>query len=38
MLSEELQRHKHTGVLGNSTRTGGCGNACCGGEGVESLK
>ena len=32
-LTEELQRHKHRGDLGNSRRSGGCGN-----EGVESFK
>lgn len=33
--AKELQRHKHRGDLGNSTRTGRCGNACCSCEGVE---
>lgn len=26
VVSEELQRHKHRGDLGNSMRSGGCGN------------
>lgn len=35
MLSEELQRHKHRGDLGNSMRSGGCGNVgvCVAGRG-----
>lgn len=40
VLSEELQRHKHRGDLGNSMRSGGCVNVgvCCGGEGTGSVK
>lgn len=40
VLSEELQRHKHKGDLGNSTRNGRCGNVVvrCWGGGAESFK
>lgn len=40
VLSEELQRHKHKGDLGNSMRNDRCGNvgARCWEGGVESFK